>query len=178
MEKDTSLLWKHSQISFNKAKATKAAASGGALHTLGNVRIDDCKFFKNRVEGKTFTPDDSNSQGNGGAVSIIGTGSAYIIRSFFDYNYASISGGAFYSTGDISVYDTEGKNNSAMLGSNIRVSLASTYRYFNSTFLRDDSTHYVETSEFITQSGMNVPLPDDKFIESHFYGRYNGYGGR
>merc|ERR1712146_516193 len=104
-------------------------------------------------------------------------GAVYIVRSFFEYTHASMSGGAFYSTGEISVYDTEGNNNSALMGSNVRVSLASTYRYFNSTFLRDDRTHYVETSEFISQSGMNVPLSDDRFIESHLYGSYDGYGG-
>jgi predicted outer membrane repeat protein len=178
MEKSTTLYLKRSQLSFNSAIAPKAAASGGALHTFGKARIDDCKFYKNRAEGKKFAVDDSNSQGNGGAISIIDSGSAYIVRSFFDYNHASISGGAFYSTGDISVYDTEGTNNTALMGSNVRVSLASTYQYYNSTFLRDDKSHYVETSEFISQSGMNVPLPDDKFIASHQYGRYDGYGGR
>ena len=141
----------------------------------GSVRIDNCKVYKNKAQGKPFVPDDSNSQGNGGAISIINQGAVYIVRSFFEYNHASMSGGAFYSTGEISVYDTEGNNNSALMGSNVRVSLASSYKYFNSTFLRDDSTHYVETSEFITQSGMNVRLPDDEFVPSYQRMTYDGY---
>ena len=175
MEKDTQLYLKESQLSFNVADAPKSEASGGCLYTRGSVRIDNCKFYKNKAQGKPFVPDDSNSQGNGGAISIINQGAVYIVRSFFEYNHASMSGGAFYSTGEISVYDTEGNNNSALMGSNVRVSLASSYKYFNSTFLRDDSTHYVETSEFITQSGMNVRLPDDEFVPSYQRMTYDGY---
>jgi hypothetical protein len=78
---------------------------------------------------------------------------------------ASTGGGAIFSSGDIDIIDTTGGNNSALMGSNVRITLSSSFKYINSSFLLDDHTHYVESSELISQSGINEYLTDDHFLE-------------
>jgi predicted outer membrane repeat protein len=155
-----------SSLSNNAASATTAHSAGGAIFSNGRVDATEVTFYKNKATGKPLIDDDSVSNGIGGAIAIVG--SAAVLKSkrcHFFGNMASTGGGAIFSSGDIDIIDTTGGNNSALMGSNVRITLSSSFKYINSSFLLDDHTHYVESSELISQSGINEYLTDDHFLE-------------
>ena len=75
---------------------------GGAIRTAGELRINNCRFINNVAQGYQYNPSTSNSDpaGFGGAIFAFypseGNRSLIISNSYFEYNRASVSGGALY----------------------------------------------------------------------------------
>ena len=119
----------------NVARAGKATSSGGAVDVWGKLRAADCVFHGNSAQGSKITAGYVSAIANGGAIACHSGGDVILERATLTNNSATTSGGLLYSIGSIVIRDSFGGNNSAPLGSNARVSMASDYIFVNTPFL-------------------------------------------